>query len=106
MRPQPSLVWCFCTSRDMRKAPRRCTFITESQSPVVILNSRLSRMMPALFTRMVGAPSSFATRSTAATTFSSSATSAPTPMALPPVALIPSATSRQAASSRSRTATA
>ena len=54
------------TARDIRNAPRRCTPITASQSSTDILCSMLSRMMPALFTRTVGAPSSEAIRSTAA----------------------------------------
>ena len=50
MRPQPASVMCFCAARLIRNAPRRCTFITVSQSASVILKSRLSRMTPALFT--------------------------------------------------------
>ena len=50
----------------IRNAPRRCTFMTMSQSVSVILNSMLSRVTPALLTSTVGAPSSAATRSTAA----------------------------------------
>src|SRR5436309_1175279 len=52
----------FCTARVMRKAPLRCTFMTMSQSVSDILNSMLSRVTPALFTRTTGAPSSSATR--------------------------------------------
>ena len=55
--------------------------MTESQSCSVILKMRLSRVMPALLTRMVGAPSASATWATAAATWSASATSTPTPIA-------------------------
>ena len=47
-------------------------------------------MMPALLTRIVGAPSSAATRSTAAATWSPLLTSTPTAMARPPAAVIAS----------------
>ncbi len=68
---------CFCGARVMRKEPRRWTFITASQSSTLILKSMLSRMMPALLTSTVGAPSSAATRSTADCTAASSDTSTP-----------------------------
>ena len=55
---------------------------------------------------MVGAPSSAATRATAASTCAASETSQPTARALPPAAVIFSTVSLQAASSRSSTATA
>ena len=84
MRPQPASVMCCWVARLIRKAPRRWTLITESQSTVDILNSRLSRVMPALLTSTVGAPRSEATRSTADCTAASSATSVETAMALPP----------------------
>ena len=58
--------------------------MTVSQSAADILKSRLSRSTPALFTRMVGAPSSSATLATAASTCASSETSAPTATARPP----------------------
>src|SRR5665647_2853884 len=70
--------------------------MTASQSSAVILNSRLSRVIPALFTNTVGAPSSSATRPTAVSTACSSATSAPTASASPPDALISSTTGVQA----------
>ena len=76
IRPQPASVMCCWVARLIRKAPRRWTLITESQSTVDILNSRLSRVMPALLTSTVGAPRSDATRSTADCTAASSATSA------------------------------
>src|SRR2546429_262465 len=57
--------------------------MTVSQSSSVILNSRLSRITPALFTSTVGSPSSAATRSTAARTWAPSLTSAPTASARP-----------------------
>ena len=63
-------------------------------------------MIPALLTRTVGAPSSCATRSTAAPTSASSATFAPTARACPPAARISSTTGWHADSSRSSTATA
>jgi hypothetical protein len=81
IRPQPAVVMWDWTARLIRNAPRRCTPITASQSDEVILNSRLSRVMPALLTSTVGAPSSSATLSTAVCTADSSATSAPTAMA-------------------------
>src|SRR5271154_2770393 len=73
----------FCTALLIRKAPRRCTPRTVSQSSSVILNSRLSRITPALLTSTVGSPSSAATPSTAALTWSLLLTSAPTPPARP-----------------------
>src|SRR5690348_15961129 len=96
----------FCTARVIRKAPRRWTFMTVSQSDSVILNSMLSRVTPALLTSTVGPPSSAAMRSTAAVTCSTSLTSAPTARALPPAASIASTVPLAWASSRSRTATA
>ena len=45
---------CFCAARVIRNEPRRCTPITVSQSVSVILNSRLSRVTPALLTSTVG----------------------------------------------------
>src|SRR5579871_420402 len=97
---------CFCTARVIRNAPRRCTPSTVSQSSSVILNSRLSRITPALLTSTTGAPSSPATRSTAASTWSRWLTSAPTATARPPASAISFTVPAQAASSRSRTATA
>ena len=80
--------------------------MTVSQSSSDILNSRLSRVTPALFTSTVGGPSSAATRATAASTCSASDTSAPTASARPPAASIASTVPFAAASSRSITATA
>src|SRR5579859_5038518 len=96
----------FWTARLIRNAPRRCTPSTVSQSSSVILNSRLSRITPALLTSTVGAPSSPATRSTAASTWSRWLTSAPTANARPPASAISFTVPAQAASSRSRTPTA
>src|SRR4051794_33676262 len=96
----------FCTARVIRKAPRRCTFRTVSQSDSLILNSMLSRVTPALLTSTVGPPSSAAIRSTAAVTCSASLTSAPTARAVPPAASIVSTVPLAWPSSRSRTATA
>ena len=62
--------------------------MTRSQSASVILNSRLSRVTPALLTSTTGGPSSAAIRSTAACTCSASPTSAPTASARPPAASI------------------
>src|SRR4051794_7797197 len=106
IRPHLASIMYFCTARVMRNAPRRCTFMTTSQSVSVILNSMLSRVTPALLISTVGAPSSAATRSTAACTWSASLTSAPTASARPPAASIAWTVSLPAASSRSRTATA
>ena len=89
----------------MSTTPQR-TAITASQSSTVILKMRLSRMMPALLTRMVGAPSSSATRATAASTCSGRLTSTPTAMARPPASVMAETVWAHAASSRSRTATA
>ena len=98
----PARSWRRC-SRSARTWPRPCasgprgssgscrcrwTSITVSQSSSDILNSRLSRSRPALLTRTVGAPSSSATRLTAASTWSVLLTSAPTPRALPPASVI------------------
>src|ERR1700760_2745858 len=47
----------FCTALVISNAPRRCTPMTVSQSSSVILNRRLSRITPALFTSTVGPPS-------------------------------------------------
>src|SRR4051812_19206090 len=96
----------FCTARVIRKAPRRCTFMTMSQSDSDILKSMLSRVTPALLTSTVGPPSSAATRSTAALTCSASLTSAPTARAFPPAASIASTVLLAWPSSRSRTPTA
>ena len=79
IRPHFASTWYLCTSRVIRNAPRRCTPMTASQSSSVILNSRLSRRMPALLTRIVGAPSSSATACDGRRTCSASDTSAPTP---------------------------
>ena len=96
----------FCTALVIKNAPRRCTPRTVSQSSSVILNSRLSRITPALFTSTVGSPSSSATRPTACATWSLLLTSAPTASARPPASAISFTVPAHAASSRSRTATA
>src|SRR5690349_15176679 len=105
MRPNFASIMCFWTAFDIRNAPRRCTAITRSQSSTVILNNRLSRMMPALLTSTVGAPSSSATAETAASTAAGSLTSAPTAMAVPPFAALESTVACAASCWRSRTAT-
>ena len=69
MRPYCCLTMYFCTALVIWNAPRRCTFMTVSQSSSVILYSMLSRITPALLTSTVGSPSSWATRSTAAWTW-------------------------------------
>lgn len=46
MRPRPAVVIDDCAARDMRKALRRCTSITESQSDVVIRKRAVSRRIP------------------------------------------------------------
>src|SRR5579875_1892392 len=97
---------CFCTVRVIRNAPRRCTASTVSQSSSVILNSRLSRITPALFTSTVGAPRPLATRPTAASTWSRLLTSAATASARPPASVISLTVPAQEASSRSSTPTA
>ena len=56
MRPKPASTMWLWQARDIRNAPRRCTFMTVSQSASLILNSRLSLSTPALFTSTVGAP--------------------------------------------------
>jgi hypothetical protein len=80
--------------------------MTVSQSSSVILNSMLSRVTPALLISTVGAPSSAATRATAASTASLSHTLAPTASARPPTPSIASTVFLPADSSRSRTPTA
>ena len=80
--------------------------MTVSQSSSVILNSRLSRSTPALLTSTAGGPSSAATRSTAAATWSAWLTSAPTAIARPPADVIASTVPLPSASFRSSTATA
>src|SRR5271170_4810738 len=94
----------FCTARLIRNAPRKCTPSTVSQSSSVILNSRLSRITPALLTSTVGAPSSLATRSTATSTWSRWLTSAPTATARPPASAISFTVPAHPASSRTPTA--
>ncbi len=68
IRPHFCSLMYFCAALVIRNIPRRLTLITESHSSSVILNSRASRVIPALFTSTVGSPSSAATRSTAALT--------------------------------------
>jgi hypothetical protein len=94
---------CFWAALVIRKAPLRCTFMTRSQSSSVILNSRLSRVIPALLTRMWMPPSSATTRAIAASTDAALLTSQPMPIAVPPSR---PAASLAAASSRSMIATA
>src|SRR6266568_3050039 len=90
----------------IRNAPRRCTPSTVSQSFSDILNSRLSRITPALLTSTTGGPRSAATLPTAASTWSAWLTSAPTAIAVPPASLMASTVPAQVAASRSSTATA
>src|SRR5215469_5229910 len=106
MRPHLALTMYFCTARVIRNAPRRCTLITVSQSLSDILNSRLSLVTPALLISTVGSPSSAATLSTAAWTWSASETSAPTAIALPPAFSMSATVSAPWSSLRSSTATA
>ena len=68
IRPNFCSTMYFCTARLIRNAPRKCTPMTVSQSSSVILNSRLSRITPALLTSTAGGPSSAAIASTAAAT--------------------------------------
>src|SRR5689334_13958020 len=96
---------CAWMARLMRNEPRRWTPMTESQSCSVILKMRLSRVMPALLTRIVGAPRASATWATAAATWSASATSTPTPIAWPPASVMAPTVSAQLAASRSSTPT-
>src|SRR6202043_1145522 len=88
MGPHLASTMSFWQARDIRNAPFRWTHITVSQSDSDILNSRLSRVTPALLTSTVGPPSSAATFSTAALTWSALETSAPTATALPPASSI------------------
>src|SRR4051812_7116611 len=80
---------CFCTARAIRNEPRRWTCMTRSQSASVILNSRLSRVTPALLTSTTGGPSSSAIRATAPRTCSASPPSAPPARAPPPAPSLP-----------------
>src|ERR1700739_4164539 len=98
MRPHLSATMYCWVARVIRNAPFRWTFMTVSQSDSLILNSRLSRVTPALLTSTVGSPRSTATFSTAALTRSALETSAPTAIALPPASSL-SPTARAASSS-------
>src|SRR4051794_7523093 len=84
MRPQPRLTISRCAAREHRNAPLRCTAATESQSSSVILWIRLSRMIPALLTRISSEPSR---RTISSTILSTSA--ATVILALIPIALTP-----------------
>src|SRR4051795_2572074 len=96
---------CFCTARAIRNEPRRWTCMTRSQSASVILNSRLSRVTPALLTSTTGGPSSSAIRSTATWTCSASPTSAPTASARPPAPSIASTVPPASSGDKATTAT-
>src|SRR5215211_4488157 len=96
-------VWA---ARVIRKAPRRCTSMTESQSLALILKIKLSLMMPALLIKTVTGPSSAAVRCTAVPAALSSATSAPRGIARPPSSMISFAVRALPCSSRSTTPTA
>src|SRR6185437_5249987 len=105
MRPHLAATMYCWTARVIRNAPFKWTFMTVSQSASDILNSRLSRVTPALLTSTVGSPSSATTFSTAALTWSLSETSAPTAIALPPACSISPTVRAPSSSLRSSTAT-
>src|SRR6266702_2870836 len=69
-----------CAARLHRNAPLRCTPITVSQSSSDILKSRLSRVTPALLTRISSRPKWLAVLSTASCTIALSATFRPPPV--------------------------
>src|SRR5579875_1333792 len=94
IRPHLASTMYFWQARLIRNAPRRWTPITVSQSLSVILNSRLSRITPALLTSTAGGPSRPAIASTAAAS------------ARPPAEVIAPTVPAQSSSFRSMTATA
>src|ERR1035441_2662705 len=57
IRPHFCSLMYFWTALVIRNGPRRLTAITESHCSSVILNSMASRVIPALLTSTVGAPS-------------------------------------------------
>src|SRR5688500_10704229 len=58
MRPQRAFIMPRITARDRRNTLRRLVAITSSKSSSFMRSARLSRVMPALFTRMATSPSS------------------------------------------------
>src|SRR3990172_5600929 len=66
MRPQRAFIMPRITARDRRNTARRFVAITSSHSSSFIRNARLSRVIPALFTRMATSPISFSSASQAA----------------------------------------
>src|SRR6185437_5876222 len=72
--------------------PIRCTRSTNSKSAISILAKVLSRSTPALLTRMSTRPHVFSARAAIAETWSKSATSAASAIAIPPAARISSTT--------------
>src|SRR5436309_11576226 len=83
---------CRTPSRAQRKTPRAFTLITRSQSCRLVSRRLPTWLMPALLIRISSRPSVAATRSIAALTWDSSATSSCCVRALPPVARISLAT--------------
>src|SRR4030081_774782 len=86
MRPQRRLIIPRDAARMARNAPRRLASRTVSQSSSLMRNRMLSRVSPALFTRMSIWPNAFSTDSTSAVMDAGSPTSAPQPPAPPPPA--------------------
>jgi hypothetical protein len=95
----------FCTAWQHRNMLVRFVVSTAFQSASGSLNSRLSRVMPALFTRMSIRPHRCATSSAIAVTAAESVTSQPTASARPPSDVIFSTTEAQRSAVRSTTAT-
>ncbi len=75
MRPHRRFIMPRVAARMVANAPRRLASSTASQSSSLSRSRMLSRVRPALFTRMSIAPNAFSTRSTSAVTCATSATS-------------------------------
>src|ERR1700730_15153890 len=105
MRPyRASTIWR-CTARVNRKTLFRFTSRTASHSSSLILNTRLSRVIPALLTRMSVRPKRDVPASTVAPTCSRPETSHPNAAAWPPAASIRWTTGEARSASTSTTAT-
>jgi hypothetical protein len=80
MRPQRAFIMPRITARDRRKTLRRLVSITSSQSASFMRSARLSRVMPALFTRMAMSPWCFWMSSTNESHLAASRTSSTMPV--------------------------
>ncbi len=108
MRPQPTSTMSGRTAWQQWNAPVRLTPSTRSHSSGVTLRNRVKvDPVPALLTRMAGGPSSWRTSlHRRPHVLRAPATSAATPMALPPSVPMTCAAAAAASPSTSRTATA